>query len=192
MHRKVTIAAGGVFMFSFNNKKSEAERERFQKLLETRLPVLYKIAYSYFKDKDSAYDAVQDTALIGYKNFAKIKDNGKFNSWITTILVNRCREVMRKNKKVIFEEYSENIMDFDNGRTVFNFSYALEEKLDLLNMLDKLGDKYRDVISLKYFGDYTISEIAAILDIPEGTVKSRINFGIKKLKTLMEVNNNAV
>lgn len=179
-------------MFGFNYRKSEAEKEHFEKLLEPRLPVLYKISYSYFIDKDSACDAVQDTVLIAYKNFAKLRDKDKFNPWITTILVNRCREVIRKNKKVIFEEYSENIIDFHRGRQTVNGSSKLEEKLDLLDILHKLDDKYKDVIRLKYFGNYTISEIAIILSIPEGTVKSRINFAIRKLKALMEVENDVL
>ncbi|WP_291640117.1 sigma factor-like helix-turn-helix DNA-binding protein [Clostridium sp.] len=45
---------------------------------------------------------------------------------------------------------------------------------------------------LKYFGDYKLEEVSTILDIPVGTVKSRLNFGIKKLKALMEVNKNAL
>jgi RNA polymerase sigma-70 factor, ECF subfamily len=186
------MITGGVFMFGFKSRNDKEEKEYFQNLMEPRLPVLYRIAYSYFKDKDSASDAVQDAVLKAYKNFEKLRDKDKFNPWLTTILVNRCREVLRKDKKVIFEEYSENIIDFANAREAYSSSSKLEDKLDLLNVLHKLDDKYREVISLKYFGDYTISEIAKVLDIPEGTVKSRLNFGIRKLKTLMEVKNDAM
>lgn len=186
------MITGGVFMFGFNSKKDKEERELFQKLLEDRLPILYRIAYSYFKDKDSASDAVQDTALTGYKNFEKLRDKDRFNSWITTILVNRCREISRKNNRVILEEYSENIIEFNNRREACGSVSKVEEKLDLFNILHKLDDKYKEVISLKYFGDYTIAEIAKVLDIPEGTVKSRLNFGLRKLKALMEVEKDAV
>lgn len=156
------------------------------------ITVLYRIAYSYFKDKDSVCDVVQDTAMIAYKNFEKLRDKGKFNSWITAILVNRCREILRKNKRVILEEYNENIIHFVNKDNGSNPWKRIDDKLDLLNVLSKLDDKYREVISLKYLGDYTISEIAAVLEIPEGTVKSRLNFGIKKLKAMMEVESDAV
>lgn len=179
-------------MFGFKNRNSKEEKEHFQELIEPRLPVLYRIAYSYFKDKDSTSDAVQDAVLTAYKNFENLRDKDKFNSWLTTILVNRCRDILRKNKKVAFEEYNENVIDLTNAREVHSSSSKLEDKLDLLNVLHKLDDKYREVISLKYFGDYTIAEIAKVLDIPEGTVKSRLNFGIRKLKTLMEVKNDAM
>ena len=68
----------------------------------------------------------------------------------------------------------------------------VENKMYLINLLNKIDEKYRDVIRLKYFGDYTLEEISIILDIPLGTVKSRLNFAIKKLKEFMEVNNNAL
>lgn len=79
-------------------KMEEAE---FLELLEGRLKILYKIAYSYFKDENNASDAVQDAVVIAYKNIYKLKNKDKFNSWITTILVNRCREVLRRNKIIL-------------------------------------------------------------------------------------------
>ena len=56
------------------------KQELFIRLLDERVQVLYKIAYSYFINKDSASDAVQDSVLITYKNIAKLKDNEKFNA----------------------------------------------------------------------------------------------------------------
>ena len=54
---------------------------------------------------------MQDAVVIAYKNIYKIKDKDKFNSWITTILVNRCREILRRNKIIIFEQYDAKVID---------------------------------------------------------------------------------
>lgn len=166
----------------------------FLELLDGWLNTLYKIAYSYFKDENNASDAVQDAVVIAYKNIHKIKYKDKFNSWITTILVNRCREILRRNKIIIFEQYDAKVIDIStlNGiRNVTDYE-KVENKIYLINLLNKIDEKYRDVIRLKYFGDYTLEEVSTIIGIPLGTVKSRLNFGIKKLKELMEVNNNAL
>ena len=181
-------------MFDHILRDKNEKQGLFIKLLDERVQVLYKIAYSYFRNKDSASDVVQDSVLIAYKNIAKLKDRGKFNAWITTILVNRCRDIVRKNKRVNFEEYNENVL-YINKLCLKNIDSSfenLEMRLDLIKVLDIVDDKYSEVIRLKYFGDYTIEEIATIIDIPQGTVKSRLSTGIKKLKSLMEVKKSAM
>ncbi len=160
-------------------------KEAFLELVELRLNVLYKIAYTYMRCSDDSSDIVQDSVLLAYKNIKKLKDHTKFNPWITSILVNRCREVLRRSKKVRYEEYTEKTIAPDtpgiDGYT------NLENSIDIMNSLQKLDEKYREVITLKYFGDYTLNEISGILDIPLGTVKSRLNFGLGKLRLDMEV-----
>ena len=181
-------------MFEYISGHKKQEKEQFIKLLEGRIQVLYKISYSYFRDKDSASDAVQDSVLIAYRNIAKLKDREKFNAWITTILVNRCRDIVRRNKKVSFEEYNESVLDISRFalKNIDTSFENLETRLDIIKFLEKIDDKYSEVIRLKYLGDYTIEEIATIMDIPQGTVKSRLNTGIKKLKSLMEVKRSVV
>jgi len=181
-----------MFQRVFNLGKME--ETEFLELLEGRLKILYKIAYSYFKDENNASDAVQDSIVTAYKNIYKLKSKEKFNSWITTILVNRCREILRRNKIIAFEQYDAKVIDIrvlNEGKQISDYE-KLENKIYLINLLNKIDEKYRDVIRLKYFGDYNLEEISTILDIPIGTVKSRLNYAIKKLKELMEVNNNAL
>lgn len=182
----------GMFERIFN--LSNMEETEFLELLNGRLNVLYKIAYSFFKDESNASDAVQDAVVMAYKNIYKLKEKDKFNSWITTILVNKCRDILRRGKIITFEKYDEGVIDiraFNEG--VYESDYEkVENKIYVINLLNKIDEKYRDVIRLKYFGDYKLEEVSTILGIPVGTVKSRLNFGIKKLKELMEVNKNAL
>jgi RNA polymerase sigma-70 factor (ECF subfamily) len=174
-------------MFEFL-KLNKLEKNEFDLLIQQRMETLYRIAYSYFRDKDKACDAVQDTILIAYKSYSKLRDKGKFNSWIATILINRCREISRKNKRSNIQEYDEKILDINTFKANIKSEYSkVEDKILVLQFLEALDKKYREVISLKYLGDYTIEEISVVLDIPQGTVKSRLNTGIKKLRTLMEV-----
>lgn len=181
-------------MLPFLNKNKIISKKEFTELVDKRIDVLYKIAFTYVKNEDLASDVVQDSILRSYKHIESLKEKEKFNSWITTILVNRCREVLRQNKKVSFFELKEEILDHNKVTNVYydNDYIKVENKIDVLNMLQNIDEKYREVITLKYLGDYTLKEISNILDIPQGTVKSRLNFGIKKLKTLMEVKENVL
>lgn len=171
-------------------KAKKGNHNAFMKLLDGRLDALYRIAYSYFKDKDDASDAVQDSVLMAYKSIRNLQDNSKFNSWITSILVNRCRDILRRNKKISFEEYRDEAITCCHSPS--DQYSKLEMSIDIINSLQGLDEKHRDVITLKYLGDYSIKEISKILDIPEGTVKSRLNTGIKKLRDIMEVNDDGM
>ena len=179
-------------MFGF--LKDKWGKSEFESLLGGRIQVLYRIAYSYFKNEQTASDVLQDSVLIAFKSINKLKDKSKFDCWITTILVNRCREIIRKNKRVSYEELNDNVVNLNNALWKRNECEYLkvDTKLDVLNLLSKLDEKYRDVIRLKYLGDYTLNEIATVLVIPLGTVKSRLNTGITRLRELMEVKDHVV
>lgn len=79
------------------SKAKRGSPDAFMRLIEARLDVLYRIAFSYFRNRDDASDAVQDSIMIAYKSIKGLKDDSKFNSWITPILVNRCKDILRRN-----------------------------------------------------------------------------------------------
>jgi RNA polymerase sigma-70 factor (ECF subfamily) len=178
-------------MFGF--KTNKADKKKFEELVTNRINVLYRIAYSYFRDREAASDAVQDSILIALKSFQSLKAEEKFNSWITTILVNRCREILRRRNRINFEEYEDKVIDIETVNQRLKSDYSkIDDKLYIMKYLNEIDVKYSEVISLKYLGDYTIEETAKILDIPQGTVKSRLNKGIKMLRSLMEVKGDAM
>jgi RNA polymerase sigma-70 factor, ECF subfamily len=181
-------------MLSFLNMKKVVSKKEFMELVEKRTDILFRIALTYVKNEELASDAVQDSILNAYKSLHSLKEKEKFNSWITTILVNRCREILRKDSKIsYFELKEETLRENKVTNDYYDNDYTrVDNKIDVMSILQNIDEKYRDVISLKYLGDYTIEEIAIVLDIPQGTVKSRLNFGIKKLKKLMEVKDNVL
>lgn len=165
------------------NIKLRIKQKQFEKLLNPYLNKLYRIAFSYMKDNSRAEDILQDSILIAYEKFYSLKNNDKFNSWITCILINKCKENLRRNNIIYFEEYNNNSLNI--SQSPLNQYTNIDTNIDLLNYINGLNDKYKDIIILKYFGDYSIKEISNILEIPEGTVKSRLNFSVKKLKEIM-------
>lgn len=138
----------------------------------------YRLAYVYLRNHQDAMDAVQEMTLILYDQIKKLKNSQAFYSWSKTILVNCCKKMLRQNRKLIPMEQVEEACREESGE--------LETSLALEGYLKKLGEKYQEVIRLRYYLDLDHAAIASILKIPEGTVKSRTNTALRKLRGFME------
>lgn len=138
----------------------------------------YKLAYIYTDNQDDALDALEDMIVILYENIKKLKKIEAFDSWSKTILVNCCKRLLRKKKKIVLLNKFE-----ERG---YQERYDIREtNIDLDKYLEKLNDNQREAIKLKYFLDMDNESIAQLLEIPIGTVKSRVSIGLKKLKGLL-------
>lgn len=156
----------------------EGDEEAFLSLINSRKEQLYRTAFAYVKNKEDALDIIQDTVYKAYISINTLKEPKYFNTWITRMLINNAISLMKKKNNVVYlkEEVLNNIPVTEKN---------MEEKLDLLYSIDKLEEKLKRVIILKYFNDLTIKEVAMVLEIPEGTVKTYLNKGLSKLRTYM-------
>ena len=156
----------------------EGDEEAFLSLINSRKEQLYRTAFAYVKNKEDALDIIQDTVYKAYISINTLKEPKYFNTWLTRILINNAISLMKKKNNVVYlkEEVLNNIPVTEKN---------MEEKLDLLYSIDKLEEKLKRVIILKYFNDLTIKEVAMVLEIPEGTVKTYLNKGLSKLRTYM-------
>ncbi|NMM62985.1 sigma-70 family RNA polymerase sigma factor [Clostridium sp. P21] len=156
-------------------KAKQGDKEALVQLLMTQKKDFYKLAYLYMKNEHDALDAMQDTIVILYENIHKLKNADAFYSWSKTILVNCCKKLLKENKKIVSldhikEDFSEECFD------------KKDEQIVLKKHLANLKEKYQEVLKLHYFLDLDNETIAKIINIPVGTVKSRIFNGLKKLK----------
>jgi RNA polymerase sigma-70 factor (ECF subfamily) len=151
------------------------DEKAFIELIEQQKEKLYKIAYAYVKNEQDALDIVQETVYKAYISIGTLKKAKYFNTWLTRILINISISTLNKNKNIIYleqESIAEDCVILEHR----------EEKMDILNEIDKLDKKYKDVIVLKYFDDLTIKEISQILEIPIGTAKTYLNRGLSSLR----------
>ena len=149
------------------NKSIKTNCASFEKLLLQYKSYLYKVAYTYVKDKQVALDILQETSFKAWLNIHTLKDEEKFKPWITKILVNTALNYIKKESKVIY-------MEDENSIIYSEKSISIEEKLDLYDAIDLLKPKYKTVIILKYFDDMKIEDISYVLNTPENTVKSHL------------------
>ncbi|MDP4178316.1 MAG: sigma-70 family RNA polymerase sigma factor [Bacillota bacterium] len=150
----------------------------FYELINERKAMLYKTAFLYVKNKEDAMDIVSDTVFKAYISIKKLKQPEFFNTWLTRILINNSLDFIKKNKKVVSLEENKSFHENDNLNTHEN----KEDVLDLHKAVDKLDDKYKTIVILKYFQDMTLNEIAEVLKCPLGTVKTYLNKALKELR----------
>lgn len=151
------------------------DEEAFISLIEKQKEKLYRTAYAYVKNEQEALDIVSETVYKAYISIDTLKKPRYFNTWLTKILINISINTLNKSKKMIYLE-DEPIAD---GYTSYDDK---ENRIDILNEVEKLDLRYKDVIILKYYDDLTVKEISEVLEIPIGTVKTYLNRGLKSLR----------
>ncbi len=136
----------------------------FTKIIEENLKSMYRVAKGILNNEEDIEDAIQNTILKAYSNINTLRKEDFFKTWLIKILINECNKIYNFNKKcisldkVVEEQYNDKY-----------------ENLDLKIAINSLPEELRLVITLFYFEDLKISQIAEIVGIPEGTVKSRLS-----------------
>lgn len=141
---------------------------------------LYRIAFSYVKNEDIALDIVQESIEKALRNIKSLKHEEYMKTWFYRILINESLQYIRKNKKVTLcqIENLESNIEWNDNITL--------DGIDLFNNINKLKEKLRTVIILRFFEDMKIEEIAKITRTSPNTVKSRLYKGLEDLKELIK------
>jgi RNA polymerase sigma-70 factor (ECF subfamily) len=146
-------------------------RARFLRFARTDLDRAYRLAGLILQDAHDAEDAVQDALLSAWRSASGLRDVAGFQAWFDRILVNGCRDRLRRRKTIRFIPLAPTIDpvgDTDPFR-------AIAERDALLAGLRALGPDERVVVVLHYWADLSLDQIAARIGAPTGTVKSRLH-----------------
>lgn len=145
------------------------EAEAFEQELRSLLPQSAAYALSLLGERRDAEDAVQQAALRAWQRRSQFDGRRTFKPWWFAILRNQCLDQLRVAKRApLYVEVNE----------MSSSSPADESAIDrraLAWAIEKLTESQRDVLRLKYFGDLTYEELSQALDIPLGTVMSRLH-----------------
>ena len=154
----------------------------FEKLVDIYYPSLYRFAFSLTRQESEACDLTQETFLIWARKGHQVRDDSKVTSWLFTTLH---REYLQKHRRrVRFPE-----VEMESAEAELpEIAPISTERLDRHNLLEALGRldaNFQAAVGLFYLEDHTYQEIADILQIPLGTVKSRISRGIAQLQVIL-------
>ena len=156
--------------------------DNFEEIVSQHYEPLYKFAFSLTGNEADASDLTQETFYIWATKGHQLRERSKVKSWLFTTLH---REFLNKRKRAVRFPDVELI---DGDAELPAFTPELETKLDATRVVELLGqvtDPYRVAVSLFYLEDYSYKEIAVILAVPVGTVRSRISRGIGQLQEFM-------
>ncbi len=159
-------------------KAVKGDPDAYGRLISEHQEYLYKMAYLYVRNEDTALDVVGTTILNAYQSIRSLKEPEYFKTWITRILIHIAQGELRK--AVYYSELDQvELPDRYHG-------VSLEEKYDINSAINQLSEKYRTVIYLKYFSEFTIKEIAFAMNAPEGSVKAYLSRAREELKQILK------
>ena len=149
--------------------------EQFTPLAERYMDTVFRVAYSYLRCRDDADDVTQDVLIQLYKEDKAFESDAHVKNWLIRVTVNRCKNVLRAPW-----HKAEDIADYENSLT-----FEAPECRELFDAVMSLDRRYRLPVLLYYYEGYRQREIAALLGVPEETVRTRLSRAGDKLKHIL-------
>ena len=191
MSRTIRKTDEELLMGSLKGRKGD-----FRSLLERYEGELFNFLYHCTRDRQTAEDLFQETFMQVYAKMETFRVDGRFKPWVYTIAANMARDEMRKRRrrktysldKAVKEDGEGKMGDFlpsdaDGPGEILE----REESMTLARrLMSELPENLREVVSLYFFGEMKYAEISEVLDLPMGTVKSRMFRAIRQMSAIMK------
>ena len=162
-------------------RAKKGDDEAFEQLISSVREKLYRTAYAYVRNEQDALDIYQEAIYTAYVTIKKLKKPESFTSWMTKILVFKAIDFIRKESRHFTTD----------DEQVFSTLIELENVDDMMHAMDLsvafnyLTPKVKTIILLRYYHDLSVKEIAIVMNVPEGTIKSHLNRAKKELKPIL-------
>ncbi|HEX2627320.1 MAG TPA: sigma factor [Candidatus Limnocylindrales bacterium] len=149
-------------------------------LVTARVPDAYRLARAILLDDAEAEDAVQEASLAAWRARGSLRDATRFEPWFDRILINQCRDQLRRRRRAV--PIAAPPIGFDPAGP----RPPTGTDADLDRAIDALDADHRIVVLLRYWQDRTVDDIADRVGIPAGTVKSRLHHALRSMRASLE------
>lgn len=158
-------------------RAKQGNKEAFCNLIRINKLAIYRVAKSILSKDDDVEDAVSEAILKAYKNIKLLKNEAFFKTWLIRIVINESNTLYKKRSKevIVDKDHFNNIKVNDNYKD-----------LTLYNAINSLDDDLRTTTILFYFEDMKYKDIAKVLNVKEGTIKSRLSRAKEKLYHMLK------
>ena len=167
----------------------DGDAEAFEALMTPLENLIWRVCWHYLGNREDASDCGQEAMIRIWRNLGNYRGDCAFESWVYRIAANVCLDLLRKRKRerqTSLEPMREQGFDPpDPGPGTEEQVAAGDERERLRQMIAELPEEQRDALVLTQLEGKSYEETAAMLDVSEGTVKSRVNRAKARLKELM-------
>jgi RNA polymerase sigma-70 factor (ECF subfamily) len=153
----------------------------FEGIMARRLARTFRIALAILGSEADARDATQDAWLQAWRQLPTLRDADRFDAWLDRIVLNACRMILRRKRVREIPMPS----DFDRPGNAYGTD-ALGEREALERAFERLTVEHRTIIVLHHLEERSVAEIAGVLRVPIGTVKSRLHAARSQLERMLE------
>ncbi|WP_102028612.1 RNA polymerase sigma factor [Salirhabdus sp. Marseille-P4669] len=145
-------------------KAQKGNVEAFERIISEYKLLMYRVSKAIVHHDEDCADVMQESILKAFDSIQTLKEPAYFKTWLMRIVKNESYQLIRKRKKVTTLENYDLMQSDDYGF----------EKVEVRQLLRQLPKEQAEILSLYYIEDLTIKDIAAIYDMPENTVKTRL------------------
>lgn len=155
----------------------EGDQDAFAELVYTYQEAVYNLCYRLLAERTEAEDAAQEAFLRAYLNLQRYDPSRSFKTWVLTIASNHCIDRLRRRRLKwlsIDDDASPGLQLHSEEPEPEEASISKQQSEALQALLGELNPEYRAAVVLRYWYDYSYTEIADILDTTESAIKSRL------------------
>jgi RNA polymerase sigma-70 factor, ECF subfamily len=158
------------------------DHDAFAELAAAALTRLDGAARLILRDPDVAKDAVQETLVRAWRDLPTLRDPGRFDAWLHRLFVNSCMNELRRRRRYRFDVELVPL----NAPAIADVSSITADRDELQRGFDRLDASSRAVIVLHHYLDLPIRDIAGLMDLPVGTVKSRLHRALREMRASLD------
>ena len=167
------------------------DRDAFAVLVERETPSLFRTCYRILGQIPDAEDAVQETFVTAYRAIGTYRGEGSIGAWLSRIATRQALRRFRRPQVTTSLSAGEAVGDYidipDTAADPLGDALSAETQRTIRAAVASLDEPYREVVTLRFFGELSLSEIAATTERPLGTVKAQLHRGLQRLRGLVEV-----
>jgi RNA polymerase sigma-70 factor (ECF subfamily) len=161
----------------------------FQFLIERETPRIFRTCYRVLGRVEDAEEATQETFVLAYRALGAYRGDGHPAAWLTRIAIREAWRMAkgRSRRRETTTALDAEAMSIPHGAPdPLAEAMHVEERERIRSAVGRLPDLYQQVVSLRFFAELSVLEIAAATGRPEGTVKAQLHRGLKRLRELIE------
>jgi RNA polymerase sigma-70 factor (ECF subfamily) len=177
---------------SLVKRAKNGDLEAYEEIIKLYDKKVFSLIFNMIRNQDDVEDIAQEVFIKIYRNLKNFKEESSLYTWIYRITVNICIDEMKKRKQVVYLDEKIQVQDGeievqipDTGKPLEEIAEDKDIKDRLINCINKLPENARIMIALRDIKEFSYQEIAEILNLNIGTVKSKINRARNMLKALL-------